>query len=210
MESKRHRNNRARPESGTTLWQLDGSWGSGSLVVSKITDFGSIPSDPAKVEMVWMIETKVCSSCKVEKPALDFGKKSASKDGLQSMCKVCHNEYNKVWYSDVENHRAQRVRVTEYNSRARKITQDNIIEYLVTHPCVDCGETDPIILEFDHRDPSEKSFEIGEMNHLRLAWRRIELEIQKCDVRCCNCHRRRTSAQFGHWRTLRLETDILP
>jgi hypothetical protein len=25
-------------------------------------------------------------------------------------------------------------------------------------------------------------------------------EIDKCDVRCANCHRRRTAADFGWWR----------
>jgi hypothetical protein len=30
----------------------------------------------------------------------------------------------------------------------------------------------------------------------------LKAEIAKCQVRCANCHRRRTAAQFGWWRSL--------
>ena len=76
-----------------------------------------------------------------------------------------------------------------------------VTQYLLANPCVDCGETDPIVLEFDHRDPSEKLFSIGNSLGQTWRWQKIKAEIAKCDVRCANCHRRRTAKQraAGEW-----------
>ena len=65
-----------------------------------------------------------------------------------------------------------------------------LVQYLREHPCVDCGETDPVVLEFDHL--REKLFGIGQMLADR-PWRDVLAEIEKCEVVCCNCHRRRTA-----------------
>jgi 5-methylcytosine-specific restriction endonuclease McrA len=56
--------------------------------------------------------------------------------------------------------------------------------------CKDCGEKDPLVLEFDHQDPKTKKFNIGMRVHGSIA--KLMDEIAKCDVRCANCHRRRT------------------
>jgi hypothetical protein len=64
-----------------------------------------------------------------------------------------------------------------------------IYQYLLSHQCVDCGESDPVILEFDHVR-GNKIFNIGMECH--TSWHRIESEIAKCDIRCTNCHLRRT------------------
>lgn len=69
--------------------------------------------------------------------------------------------------------------------------------YLSTHPCVDCGEGDPIVLEFDHVYGVKRlavSHMIGS-----FSWATIAEEIGKCEVRCANCHRRKTAAQFAWW-----------
>jgi hypothetical protein len=64
-----------------------------------------------------------------------------------------------------------------------------VVEYLRSHPCVDCGEDDFVVLEFDHRDPAGKVYNIGS-SLWNLSLEVIKAEIDKCDVRCCNCHRR--------------------
>lgn len=64
-------------------------------------------------------------------------------------------------------------------------------EYLETHPCVDCGETDARTLDFDH--VGEKNFTIG--NALTTRGVNIDIlvkEISLCVVRCSNCHRKKT------------------
>ena len=70
-----------------------------------------------------------------------------------------------------------------------------MVGYLATHPCIDCGESDPIVLEFDHRNPSEKKDEISHMVSTAAPLSSLEAEIEKCDVRCANCHRRKTAKQ---------------
>jgi hypothetical protein len=70
----------------------------------------------------------------------------------------------------------------------------HVIDYLLRHPCIDCGEDDLIVLEFDHRDPSTKRMAVSSL--LRYSsWSLIEAEIAKCDVRCANCHRRKTARE---------------
>ena len=71
-----------------------------------------------------------------------------------------------------------------------------VYEYLRTHPCVDCGETDIVSLEFDHIDPSRKRRDIANMIG-RYSISKIVAEIRKCEVRCANCHRVRTAMQRG-------------
>ena len=44
-----------------------------------------------------LILTKVCSKCRQEKSVDCFRKQSASKDGFQSWCKVCHGAYNSAY-----------------------------------------------------------------------------------------------------------------
>lgn len=63
-----------------------------------------------------------------------------------------------------------------------------ILRHLETHPCVDCGESDVLVLEFDHR--ADKTAGIARIAN-RGRFKDLEAEIQKCDVRCANCHRRK-------------------
>lgn len=85
------------------------------------------------------------------------------------------------------------------NDAFRKINREYIWQYLSENPCIDCGESDPVVLEFDHKGDVEK---VGHVS--RLARDRtldiVKAEIAKCDVRCANCHRRKTARQFGYYR----------
>lgn len=60
--------------------------------------------------------------------------------------------------------------------------------------CVDCGESDPIVLQFHHRVVSEDNFRIGRATGTE-SLPRLLAEIDKCDVVCANCHLRRHAAQ---------------
>ena len=56
--------------------------------------------------------------------------------------------------------------------------------------CVDCGNDDIDVLDFDHRSPAEKSFTIG--SNLGMNYQALLREISKCDLRCANCHRKKS------------------
>ena len=64
--------------------------------------------------------------------------------------------------------------------------------YKATHPCVRCGEADPVVLDFDHRDPKTKSFPFADAADRRRGREALLAEIAKCDILCANCHRKKT------------------
>jgi hypothetical protein len=87
-------------------------------------------------------------------------------------------------------------------TKRRKL--DYVITYLDSHPCVDCGESDPIVLDFDHMDRKRKSFGVSEGIHFRSLPNLVK-EIDKCVVRCANCHRRKTASEEGWMRFQKME-----
>lgn len=88
-----------------------------------------------------------------------------------------------------------------YKAEAKARCKAFVAEWLKTHPCVDCGETDPIVLDFDHRNPAEKTKTISQIIWNSHGIRILETEIAKCDVRCSNCHRRKTYRENEHYKT---------
>jgi Zn finger protein HypA/HybF involved in hydrogenase expression len=82
----------------------------------------------------------------------------------------------------------------EWQKRFRQRKRILSIEYLKQHPCVDCGNSDVRVLDFDHR--GDKSFGIGAaISGGHLSWAKILIEIAKCEVRCANCHRIRHAVE---------------
>lgn len=101
-----------------------------------------------------------------------------------------------------------RLKLAQARHRDRNFQRS--VEYLREHPCVDCGEADPVVLDFDHLPGFEKRFEIARaVNASTRSWSSILTEIAKCEVVCANCHRRRTAMRGGH-RKLRMKTAAVP
>ena len=59
-----------------------------------------------------------------------------------------------------------------------------------TYYCIKCGENNPLCLDFHHRDPVEKKYELAYMGVRGYSKEKILAEIDKCDVLCANCHRK--------------------
>lgn len=73
-----------------------------------------------------------------------------------------------------------------------------IAHYLESAPCVDCGEADVVVLDFDH--VGVKRYGVVELAYREASIASLKREIGECEVRCANCHRRRTIIQQGHFR----------
>jgi hypothetical protein len=55
--------------------------------------------------------------------------------------------------------------------------------------CCRCGEKSIYALVFHHRCPDAKEYQIEGMLKAQKRWSDIELELDKCDLVCENCHR---------------------
>jgi hypothetical protein len=130
---------------------------------------------------------KTCNKCGLEKSLQEFGNNKNKRDGKQSYCKLCGQAYNKAHYRKFPEKRR------EWNEKAKKVAQQYIWDYLKAHPCADCSEPDPIVLQFDHVR-GEKRFNIGEASTSGYSVKMIQSEIDKCEVRCANCHMRQTAS----------------
>jgi hypothetical protein len=138
---------------------------------------------------------KKCCKCKEEKQLDDFSKSKNRKDGRNSMCKSCMRKYDKERFENMDRgERDKRLngckkRAEEYHTKLYEILKDM--------KCMDCGNDNPVVLDFDHRD--NKEFNIGSSLR-RYKWNTIQNEIEKCDVRCANCHRIKTAKEFNYYK----------
>ena len=83
----------------------------------------------------------------------------------------------------------------EAQKRHRIKVRAKVLEFLTTKECVDCGEKDPRVLDFDHIKPSIKFKTISNMLSGHYSWQSVMKETKKCNVRCSNCHRKKTYMQ---------------
>ena len=146
---------------------------------------------------------KRCYRCETDKPLSEFHKNKARKDGVQSFCKSCMKERNAEYYQATPERNPQR---QESRNRAKVLGQTTVYEYLQSHHCVDCGNDDVRVLEFDHVR-GQKRYNISQMIHLGHSVKAILSEIEKCDVRCANCHRIVTSERAGWFRSLTMASS---
>lgn len=112
-------------------------------------------------------------------------------------CNECQKQYRRDHYNN--NKQPYLDRAKERNNRIKRSTRVHLVGYLKSHPCVDCGESDIRILQFDHREPTTKKATISFMVSHAYSWKTVLSEIEKCEVRCGNCHTKRTIVQFGWW-----------
>ena len=110
-------------------------------------------------------------------------------------CRQCNKEYQRKWF--LENRQTQSERSQAMATKAFTRNQTLYWEYLSLHPCVDCGETDQRVLEADHVTQKFRSIAKLLRNN---SWERILSELQYCEIRCANCHRRKTYERASTWR----------
>lgn len=76
----------------------------------------------------------------------------------------------------------------------------NMLEFLSDKACIICHESDARVLEFDHIDPSKKTFSISQAVKLGYGWNKVLEEIRKCRILCANCHKKHTASQYGWYK----------
>ncbi|QNR53844.1 hypothetical protein phiK7A1_054 [Pseudomonas phage phiK7A1] len=121
---------------------------------------------------------KACTQCSQVKPLGDYYFKGRKADNiLMSECKVCFNNRN----------------MDRYEEKARWLVEQK------GGGCTLCGYSEcTAALEFHHKDPSQKDFQINK--RWSMTKEAILLEIEKCVLLCANCHRE------THWKIARGET----
>lgn len=143
---------------------------------------------------------KTCSKCNVEKDGDEFRWQNKLKGIKSPWCKSCFSEYEKEKWKTSKSRRIS-------NKEKREIRGDRNCEFiwnfLLTNPCMDCGESNPIVLDFDHKNPKEKFKNISDMRRSAYSLEKIKEEIDKCEVVCANCHRIRTSTQFNFYKNMK-------
>ena len=139
---------------------------------------------------------KHCCRCKKEKHEREFNYKNKLKKILHSACRHCTRKQTKKHY-----HANREYYLNKSRKRNTKIREENrkfIYEYLSSNPCKDCGENDPVVLEFDHINNKETN--ISTLIRKNHSLNKIKNEIKKCEVRCANCHRRKTAKDFNWYK----------
>ena len=128
-----------------------------------------------------MDEVRKWGRCGELKPIGQFAWRRKRKRQRDNMCAPCRSAYGR------EHYLANRKKYIDAEARRKRERAEArtryLIEFFRTDPCADCGEADPVVLEFDHL--RDKRFEVA-----------------KCDVVCANCHKRRTACRAGHLRAV--------
>lgn len=145
---------------------------------------------------------KRCSSCHEIKSLHDFSWKHKSRGILTHCCRACQREYCKAHYRRNSRKHNQRRYANQLAYKERN--RDYVVIYLLTHPCIDCGESDPLVLDFDHVRGS-KYCTVSRMISTGFSISRLQTEMAKCVVRCSNCHRRKTSHELAWFKNRRAE-----
>ncbi|MEA2452920.1 MAG: hypothetical protein QOG04_1630 [Actinomycetota bacterium] len=144
-----------------------------------------------------------CSKCGSFKPPEQFMWRKWESRLRDAYCRPCRAAYHRDHYQ-----RNKQRYIAKASARTQRIVKERT-EYLIAffkeHPCADCGESDPVVLEFDHLD--EKAFGIAAGMRSR-NWDAVLAEMEKCEVVCANCHRRRTSRRGGFARAAIANAEI--
>lgn len=142
----------------------------------------------------------VCTKCQKEKPQEDFFIRNKAKQILHKQCKECYREQRKTYYQ--EHYRKYHDRYLERALKRRRARKQayriNMLDYLKDKLCENCGNSDIRVLEFDHIDITNKSFNIARGIDYTKNWEELLLEIKKCRILCANCHKIHTAEQ-QHW-----------
>lgn len=142
-------------------------------------------------------EAKICTKCGILRLLTEFNFTDKTHGIHHSNCRECTQKASKISYR-----KRQKFYIQE-NSRLKKRRKRKLLlflrDYFHSHPCTDCGISDPLVLQFDHVS-GEKKMNIAAMLASALHQETILSEIEKCEVRCANCHLCKTAKERGYYK----------
>lgn len=137
---------------------------------------------------------KQCATCHQWKNDEDFNWRYKVLGVRHPTCRECHKSFRKNWYEgDAKQRHLQNVR--ERKQEARNVAREFVYTYLMTHPCEECRESDPRVLEFHH--VGGKDMAVSAMVSGGYPISTIQVEINRCRVLCASCHRKITVEERG-------------
>jgi hypothetical protein len=140
---------------------------------------------------------KQCVTCGESKLESEYNWRYKSKGIKSNTCRSCQSKQKKRWY---ENNKEEHIKSVAKNRKAAiKTAQQYVWDYLSTRSCVDCGESNPVVLEFDHVR-GRKKMSVSNLAKEGYSIKTIQKEIEKCEIRCANCHRIKTHKERGWFR----------
>lgn len=136
-----------------------------------------------------------CPKCGKLKPEEAFAESSVRATGRQYWCRACKRQYDlELYHNDPQ----RKATIRRSNARREKILAARLYDYLGKHPCVDCGERNPLKLELDAPPSKAKPVILAQSVRGGLTnWKVLEAKLRKYEVRCANCRRLRLRKQFG-------------
>lgn len=146
--------------------------------------------------MLTLMRLKRCPRCEKYRFEKSFASRSAAKpDYKHSSCVDCGRAYRREHYRSNPDPYKGRARLR--NSKSKCDARAAVFESLKDRFfCVDCGEKDPFVLDFDHVR-GVKIAGISKMLQTGTSVQAVLDEVKKCDIRCANCHRRKTARERG-------------
>ncbi len=136
--------------------------------------------------------TRICSKCGQEKDIEEFPLRNQFTHRRQSYCKDCRSIMGANWYERNKDYQKQNAR--KHSTTYRQNLREYVLNYLSTHPCISCGESDPCVLEF-HHTRGKKEADVSSLIGRGSSLEALKIEIEKCDVLCANCHRKLTAKE---------------
>jgi hypothetical protein len=124
-----------------------------------------------------MVTERRCTDCRETKPLTcdNFYKRRADPTGYDWRCIPC------------ERTRARPPRTFQKEQRKRLIKQ--LADFKRQKGCAICGESEPLLLHFHHKDPKTKKGAVSSLVS-KSSQAAVWAEVTKCAVLCRDCHGR--------------------
>lgn len=134
-----------------------------------------------------------CTKCRINKEETKDNFYQRRNGSFDARCRDCNALSSRKYYG--KNKDKEKKRTTSRRKSKQNEARAYLLDYLQSHPCIDCGEANILTLEFDHIDSSTKIDNVSNMVIQGRLLKDIKCEVNKCEVRCANCHKIKTAQQ---------------